>query len=353
MEKLLHRVRRFVERGERISPDDCRRLFEVNDLNVLSKLGRIMRERRYGLDAHFRAIETYRYRGEHPELFISEAETIAPEDTVELLLKIEWGAGDTWEGWRERFVAFSSASIPVTLSLTSSFIARAAEGANKGIPDLLSELRDAIPIQISGRDGLLFNDEWRARHAPDSISPERWLAMHQRAHEAGIRTDAGMVYHSAWNPDFYVAHLDMIRSLQQKTEGFLSFTPMEWYDSDARFLTAPTASTTLKGITIARLFLDNIPHIVVSPGMGDPETSYVALSYGADTIDRSVRPDDLLIETNPLTMGTSGELPILSEAEQGKEKRLDLGMIETRILEARFRPVPVLSNGEQLQPIDP
>ncbi len=93
----------------------------------------------------------------------------------------------------------------------------------------------------------------------------------------------------------HVAHLDMLCSLQDKTNGFQSFTPMGFtiLHPDARYLATPPGGTTLKVTAICRLFLDNIPHVVTAPGLGDPEISWTALSYGADTIDAVIRPDDL------------------------------------------------------------
>ncbi|MGE3802768.1 MAG: hypothetical protein AB7H80_17265, partial [Candidatus Kapaibacterium sp.] len=321
MDKLLHRVRGLVERGERISAKDCRRLFDLNNLNDFSQLGRIVRERKYGRDAFFRAAERVEYRGEHPELFLSEVETLAPEGAVEFLVKVAWREGESLDSWRERFRLFAASSLPITLSLSATFLTKAVEGSAITVSSLLKELADHLPIILSADDALLFDEEWRAKHQAGEISGERWLAVHSEAHELGLKTDGGMTFHTPWNPDLYVSHLDTLRSLQDKTEGFRTFAPMAWHDSDpdARYLATPTASTFLKVVTISRLFLDNIPHIVVPPGMSDPELSYVALSYGADTIDSTLRPADLLPMEKPTTITSGGELQVLSDGERREE----------------------------------
>ena len=351
MNKLIHRVRGLVERGERISSEDCRKLFDVHDLNEFSGLGRLVRERRYGLNAHFRVSETFRYHGEHPELFLSEIETLGPEDAVEFLLKVEWREGDDVASWQERFRAFAEVSLPVIISLPARFVLAAAESGGKSTREVLKEWGEILPVILSGHDALLFDEEWRNKHAGDSITAERWLALHEGAHEIGMKTEAGMVYHSSFDPDYYVAHLDLLRSLQDKTGGFRSFAPMAWHDNDAevRYLASPSAALTLKTITISRLFLDNVPHITTSPGLTDPETSYIGLSYGADTIDPTLRPEDLQPSSGGREAGSGNELVVLSEGEVTEDKRLGLGMIEERIIEARFRPVPVIGSGEVLE----
>lgn len=351
MDKLLHRVRGLVERGERISTKDCRSLFDLNNLNDFSQLGRIVRERRYGRDAHFRAAERVEYRGENPELFLSEVETLAPDGAVEFLVKVQWREGETFDVWRERFKAFSASSLPVTLSVTATFLAHAAVNSGMTVANLLSELREIIAVALSGEDALLFDEEWRTAHQVGEISGERWLAVHSEAHQLGLKSGAGMTFNTSWDPDLYVSHLDLLRSLQDKTEGFRTFTPMAWHDSDpdARYLATPSASTLLKVVTISRLFLDNIPHIVAPPGMSDPELAYVALSYGADTIDSTLRPGDLLSVESNSAITSGGELQVLSDGERREESKLSLGTVEERIVEARFRPVPVLSSGERME----
>lgn len=346
MDKLIHRVRALVERGERLSAADCRGLFDLHDLNEFSKLSRIPRERRYGKDAFYRAVDVFEYRGEHPDLFFSEVETVASEHAAERVIKPVWKAGYSLEQWLERFrgIAAASSSRPVSSRLTAGFVAQLAEENGIKAGDILSAIRPLLPVRLSGEGGELFNDEWRAGYAPAAISSERWLAVHQAAHEIGIPSDAAMTYHTGWNPDLYVAHLETIRSLQEKTGGFGSFVPMAFHDThpDARFLAVPTASTTLKITAIARLFLDNIPHIVAAPGMSDPEIAYVALSYGADTIDPTVHPSDLESLKAEAGISSGGELIVLSEEDTGREnKKLALPKVEEQIVEARWKPVPV------------
>ena len=351
MDKLLHRIRGLAERGERITTEDCRALFDVHDLNEFSRLGRLMRERRYGREAFFRVADSVVYRGEHPGLFLSEVETVIPEESVEVLVKVEWGGEDSAAQWRDRFRQFGESSLPLTLSLTASFLARMAEDVGVSFAEIAQEIQALVPLFISGRDGLLFDETWRSEHGGEGISGEGWLAVHDALHQAGLRSEGGMVYHTSWSPDLYVHHLELIRLLQDKTEGFESFAPMAWRESSptSPYLAIPTASTTLKVMTICRLFLDNIPHIVASPGLSDPELAYVALSYGADTVDPTIRTDDLSVREIDSSSDSAMGLPVLSEGDRRERNGVDLQVVEERIEEARFRPVPVLSSGERLE----
>ena len=346
MDKLLHRVRGKVERGERISTADCRGLFDLYNLNDFSKLARVVRERRYGKDTLYRAAEVFEYRGEAPDLFFSEMETVAAPDTPELVLRLIWSKGVSADVWLEQCRAFTNTSRRVTVELDALFMAEMNEAGEKKTDEFLTALKALLPVWISGNRAELFDDTWRAAFSADAVSSERWLAVHQNAHELGMKTGASMLYHSNWNPDLYVAHLDMLRSLQDKTGGFISFVPVGFHDSspDARYLATPSGGTTLKMTAISRLFLDNIPHIVTAPGLGDPEISWAALSYGADTVDALIRPGDRI--NTDLTAGN--ELMVLSDGGGKKQDRLTLGQIEDRIYEAQWNPIAINSNFERL-----
>ncbi len=300
---------------------------------------------------HFTGLlNDFAYNGEDPELFLSEMETVAEMHLPELVVKPRWKDGDSVEGWLERFTAFGKSSRLITVSLDTRFIACVLETGEQSAGEFLKSVRTHLPVWLSGSGAELFNDAWRTRYAVDVVSSERWLAIHQAAHENGMKTGAAMTYHNGWDPDLYVAHLDMLRSLQDKTNGFQSFTPMGFHDThpDARYLATPSGGTTLKVTAICRLFLDNIPHVVTAPGLGDPEISWTALSYGADTIDAVIRPDDLTSIDNNSGLNSDGELVVLADGSVRKENTLTLDKIEDRIYEAHWNPVAVTSNFERL-----
>lgn len=348
MDKLIHRVRGLVERGERLSAADCRALFDLHDLNEFSRLSRIVRERRYGKDAFYRAVEVFEYRGEHPDLFFSELETVASGHAAELALKPVAREGLGPEQWLERLRGIAAAAAAssrfVSLRPSAGFVAGLAGSEGKKAGEILSVLREAIPVRLSGNGAELFDEAWRARYAPGAVDAERWLAVHQAAHEIGMKTDAAMTFHTGWDPAPYAAHLETLRTLQDRTGGFHAFVPTAFHDTDpdARYRAVPSASMILKTTAIARLFLDNIPHIIAAPGMNDPELSYVALSYGADTIDPSIRPSDLESMHERTALSADGGLPVLSDGNaKSNEGKLALPNVEERIIEARWKAVPV------------
>lgn len=341
--KLLSRVRSLLERGERISTDDCRQLFDVKDLLALARLARIPRERRYGRQAFYRPARVVEYRGEDPELFLSEAETTASEGTSELIIRCRLRDGERLAAWIERLLGFSRGAFAATLHVPPRMILGLSEREGSSLESVIDALATAGSIFITGAEAEVFDAELRARLAPYAIPAERWLAVHAAAHKLGLKTGAGMSYGTADVPAAYAAHLETLRGMQEKTGGFIQFVPTAIHNRDVRefYLAAPTAAQSLRTIAIARMFLDNIQHIGAAPSLVTPEVAFVGLSHGADVIDASVVAEDVLAQERA-AMVTLSELPVLDETSAHlMSVGLPVGQVRSRIAEARWTPVPV------------
>ena len=81
-----------------------------------------------------------------------------------------------------------------------------------------------------------------------------------------------------------------LRELQDETHGFLAFIPLSWHPEKTAIseLPGPTGQMDLREVAVARLMLDNVPHIKSFWIMNSPAVTQVALWYGADDMDGSV-----------------------------------------------------------------
>ena len=81
-----------------------------------------------------------------------------------------------------------------------------------------------------------------------------------------------------------------LRELQDETNGFLAFIPLSWHPERTAIehLPGPTGQMDLREIAVARLMLDNVPHIKSFWIMNTPAVTQVGLWYGADDMDGSV-----------------------------------------------------------------
>ena len=93
-----------------------------------------------------------------------------------------------------------------------------------------------------------------------------------------------------------VDHMLRARALQDETGGFQAFIPLAFHpdNNQMRKLPAPSASDTLRVHAVARLMLDNIPHVKAFWIATGVEVAQLALWYGADDLDGTVQEEQHL-----------------------------------------------------------
>ncbi len=132
----------------------------------------------------------------------------------------------------------------------------------------------------------------RVREAlfPRKIGKERWLEIMEAVHRAGITSNATMLYGHIETMEERVDHLLSLRALQDKTGGFSAYIPLAFHSQNTKLSHLPptTAMDDLKNVAIARLLLDNFPHIKAYWVMLGEKLAQVALNYGADDLDGTI-----------------------------------------------------------------
>ena len=99
-----------------------------------------------------------------------------------------------------------------------------------------------------------------------------------------------MLYGHIENEEDRVDHLVKLRALQDETGGFVTFIPLAFHPDNTPLQHIPktTGFADIKNIAVARLMLDNIPHIKAYWIMMTPRIAQIALRFGADDIDGTV-----------------------------------------------------------------
>src|SRR5207244_8982227 len=135
--------------------------------------------------------------------------------------------------------------------------------------------------------------EVRDRICEHKADADAWIRIHREAHELGLRSNATMLYGHIEKPAHRIDHLCRLRSLQDETGGFQTFIPLAFHPDNTKLgetekLQKPSVLMDLRTMAIARLMLDNFPHIKAYWIMLGIPTAQLALSYGADDIDGTV-----------------------------------------------------------------
>lgn len=161
----------------------------------------------------------------------------------------------------------------------------------KSTAEILRDLRDAGLGSLPGGGAEIFHPEVRDQLCEHKANSHKWLEIHRTAHQLGIRTNCTMLYGHVEQPYHRIDHLLRLRELQDETRGFQTFIPLAFHPENTRLdnIKKPTALMDLRTMAIARLMLDNVPHIKAYWIMLGVETAQTALAYGADDIDGTVR----------------------------------------------------------------
>jgi len=151
------------------------------------------------------------------------------------------------------------------------------------IAETLRRLREAGLNSLPGGGAEILVDEVRRTVSPRKITTEQWLEVMETAHSLGLKTTATMVYGLGETAAQRVEHLLRIRDLQDCTGGFTAFIPWS-FQPDRTQLVQPKAGGMeyLRVVALARLTLDNVPHLQAGWVTEGPDMAQLALSYGAD-----------------------------------------------------------------------
>lgn len=194
----------------------------------------------------------------------------------------------------------------------------------KSLRDILSDLRDAGLGSLPGGGAEIFHSEVRSQLCEHKANSHKWVEVHRTAHQLGIKSNCTMLYGSIENAYHRIDHLSRLRELQDETGGFQTFIPLAFHPDNTKLshIPKPTALMDLRTMAVARLFLDNVPHIKAYWIMLGIETAQVALSYGADDIDGTVRheliyhdagattPQMLTVEQIKRLIAETGRVPV-------------------------------------------
>jgi cyclic dehypoxanthinyl futalosine synthase len=162
-------------------------------------------------------------------------------------------------------------------------------------------------------------DRVRRKVSPKKISADTWLNIMYAAHRIGMKTSATMTYGHRETDDDIVEHLMRLRDLQDKTGGFYAFIPWSFKPGKSPLsrLVPEAASPAryVRIIALARLVLDNFPHIQASWFGEGWRAGQLALNAGADDFGGLLLEENVLYQADhPLATTLDGVLTTIREA---------------------------------------
>lgn len=191
---------------------------------------------------------------------------------------------DLIAGLKERF---PRVHIKAFTMVEIAFLARRAK---LSIPETLRKLKDAGVDSMPGGGAEIFSDRVRHIICDHKIDGQEWLDTARMVHQAGLKSNATMLYGHIENDEDRVDHLLKLRNLQDETHGFQTFIPLAFHPDHTALEHLPrtTGLTDIRQIAVSRLLLDNFPHIKAYWQMMTAKIAQIALRFGADDIDGTV-----------------------------------------------------------------
>ncbi len=311
-----------VEAGKRLTFAEGMALFETRDLNALMRLANLARERRHGDKTYF----VHSMRLEFTNLCYVGCTFCAfaarkgearvwdyDADGVVEQVGRRWESGITelhmssghhptrpWSFYPEMVgklrVAYPELQVK---AFTAAEIEHLSKIGKRPTLEVLRELQASGLAAMPGGGAEIFADRVRHQIAKNKVRAEKWLQIHREAHSLGLRTNATMLYGHIETLEERLDHMDRLRDLQDGSladfgGGFHAFIPLAFQplgNSLAQNL-GKTEFTTglddLRNLAVARLYLDNFPHVKGYWVMIGSELTQVSLDWGVSDVDGTI-----------------------------------------------------------------
>ena len=156
--------------------------------------------------------------------------------------------------------------------------------------DGMKLLHEAGLDSLPGGGAEIFDPVVREQICADKVDAEGWLDIHAIAHRLGMHTNATMLYGHVEEYKHRIDHMERLRNLQDETKGFNTFIPLKFRNFDNEMSHIPEVSSIedMKVYAIARIYMDNFPHIKAYWPMLGREQAQLTLSFGVNDLDGTI-----------------------------------------------------------------
>jgi len=154
----------------------------------------------------------------------------------------------------------------------------------------LTYLKNAGLDSLPGGGAEIFDEQIREKICADKVNSEGWLKIHEEAHKLGMHSNATMLYGHIENYAHRIDHMSRLRDLQDKTGGFNTFIPLKFRnkDNDMSNVNESSIVEDMKMYAVARIYMDNFPHLKAYWPMLGRQNAQLSLSFGVNDIDGTI-----------------------------------------------------------------
>jgi aminodeoxyfutalosine synthase len=162
--------------------------------------------------------------------------------------------------------------------------------AKLSVKEGMKKLHEAGLDSLPGGGAEIFHPEIRQQICDDKVDADGWLHIHEAAHNLGMHSNATMLYGHIEKYEHRIDHMRRLRELQDRTHGFNTFIPLKFRNKDNDMSNVPESSIVedMKMYAVARIYLDNFPHMKAYWPMLGRQNAQLTLSFGVNDIDGTI-----------------------------------------------------------------
>lgn len=337
----VHEIEQKVQQNERITDEEALALFHSPDIHTLGRMAESVRRRwnenraYYIVNRHINYSNVCLDACKFCAFAQKSGDPLAFTYSVEeMLQRAEEGASqgatefhivgglhpDLPYSYYIDLLAALKARFPTVhlKCFTAVEISHLAQISGRSIEQVLIDLIGAGLGSLPGGGAEMFSQRVRDKICPEKLYVNEWLEVHRVAHRLNLHSNATMLYGHIETPEEIIDHMRIIRQLQDETGGFMTFIPLRFQPRNTRL--EGVMCTGLKDLrvhAIARIYLDNFPHIKSYWTMLGVKTAQVMLRFGADDFDGTVLDEKIVHmagSTSPKSMTVSTIRRLIEEA---------------------------------------
>ena len=310
----LGKIGRKVLEGKRITDEDALLLFEKGSLPYVGALANHVRENLHGdktffnrnfhieptnvcvFSCHFCAYSRlYAHREEGWELSVEQMMDIVrkydgkPETEVHIVGGVHPKMNLNFFAELLRRIKAHRPDLHIK-GFTAVELDYMFRKAKMSVEEGMQFLKEAGLDSIPGGGAEIFDPEIRRQICADKVDADGWLLIHGTAHRLGMHSNATMLFGHIEKYEHRIDHMRRLRDLQDQTRGFNTFIPLKFRNGDNDMSHVPESGLVedFKVYAIARLYLDNFPHIKAYWPMLGRKNAQLSLAFGVDDIDGTI-----------------------------------------------------------------
>ena len=182
-------------------------------------------------------------------------------------------------------------------SIEIDFIAKVSKIS---ILEVLKRLQAKGLSSIPGAGAEILSDRVRDIIAPKKMDTKEWLEVHRLAHSIGMKTTATMMFGTVETDEEIIEHWDLIRKLQDETDGFRAFIMWSFQGQNTKLMEEhpeikPQSSNRyLRLLAVSRLYLDNFKNLQSSWVTQGSYIGQMALKFGANDLGSTMMEENVV-----------------------------------------------------------